>query len=62
MVDGAANAGKYRRHVAADKDNEANNNYLLLMTQREEENRHEVAKLTAEIRALKLKVLQLQGN
>lgn len=58
-------SGKHRRHVASEREavNDAgNNNYQLLLSQREEENRQEVAKLTAEIRSLKLKVLQLQGN
>lgn len=65
MLDVAEVPGKYRRHVAAEKEatvgDASKNNYLLLLTQREEENRQEVAKLTAEIRSLKLKVLQLQG-
>lgn len=33
-------------------------NYLILMQQREEENRQEIAKLTAEIKALKVQLLQ----
>lgn len=35
--------------------------YIQLLQQREEENRIEVERLTAEIRALKLKLLQLTG-
>lgn len=66
MVDAAEVPGKYRRQVAVEKNavlgEVSNNNYLQLMKQREEENRQEVAKLTAEIRSLKLKVLQLQGT
>lgn len=33
-------------------------NYMILMQQREEENRQEIAKLTAEIKALKVQLLQ----
>lgn len=38
-----------------------NNNYLQLLQQREEENRQEVAKLTSEIRALKVQLIQLRS-
>lgn len=34
------------------------NNYMILLQQREEENRQEIAKLTAEIKALKVQLLQ----
>lgn len=34
------------------------NNYMILLEQREEENRQEIAKLTAEIKALKVQLLQ----
>lgn len=34
------------------------NNYMILLQQREEENRQEMAKLTAEIKALKVQLLQ----
>lgn len=37
---------------------EQQNNYMLLLQQREEENRQEIAKLTAEIKALKVQLLQ----
>lgn len=36
--------------------------YLQLLQQREEENRQEVDRLTAEIKALKLQLLQLTGE
>lgn len=55
---GVASAGKLR---TMEVDEHGNNNYLLLLQQREEENREEVTKLTAEIRSLKLQLLQLQG-
>lgn len=34
------------------------NNYMILLQQREEENRQEIAKLTAEIKSLKVQLLQ----
>lgn len=37
-------------------------NYMQLMQQREEENRQEVAKLTAEIKALKLQLLEYRSK
>lgn len=37
---------------------EQQNNYMILLQQREEENRQEIAKLTAEIKALKVQLLQ----
>lgn len=43
-------------------ENEQQNGYLQLLQQREEENRQEVAKLTAEIRLLKLQLLQLKSK
>lgn len=42
-------------------NNNNNNNYLQLLQQREEENRQEVAKLTSEIRALKVQLIQLRS-
>lgn len=39
-------------------DRDQQTNYMILMQQREEENRQEIAKLTAEIRALKVQLLQ----
>lgn len=39
-------------------DNEQQTNYMLLLQQREEENRQEIAKLTAEIKSLKLQLLE----
>uniref|UniRef100_A0A1Y1JV19 Hexosyltransferase n=1 Tax=Photinus pyralis TaxID=7054 RepID=A0A1Y1JV19_PHOPY len=41
---------------------ESGQGYQLLLQQREEENRQEVERLTAEIRALKLQLLQLTSN
>lgn len=38
------------------------NGYIQLLQQREEENRLEVERLTAEIRALKLQLLQITGR
>ncbi|GAB0100606.1 Hexosyltransferase [Sergentomyia squamirostris] len=43
-------------------ENEQQRGYLQLLQQREEENRQEVAKLTAEIRSLKLQLLQLRNT
>ncbi|KAG4070993.1 hypothetical protein HA402_001430 [Bradysia odoriphaga] len=43
-------------------NNNNNNNYLQLLQQREEENRQEVAKLTSEIRALKVQLIQLRNT
>lgn len=37
---------------------EQQTNYMILMQQREEENRQEIAKLTAEIKALKVQLLE----
>lgn len=37
---------------------EQQTNYMTLLQQREEENRQEIAKLTAEIKALKVQLLQ----
>lgn len=42
-------------------ENEQQNGYLQLLQQREEENRQEVAKLTSEIRSLKLQLLQFKS-
>lgn len=42
-------------------ENEQQNGYLQLLQQREEENRQEVAKLTSEIRLLKLQLLQFKS-
>ncbi|XP_037049327.1 chondroitin sulfate N-acetylgalactosaminyltransferase 1 [Bradysia coprophila] len=44
------------------RNNNNNNNYLQLLQQREEENRQEVAKLTSEIRALKVQLIQLRNT
>lgn len=41
-----------------DNDREQQTNYMILMQQREEENRQEIAKLTAEIKSLKVQLLQ----
>lgn len=41
-----------------DIDREQQTNYMILMQQREEENRQEIAKLTAEIKSLKVQLLQ----
>lgn len=41
---------------------ESGQNYQQLLQQREEENRQEVERLTAEIRALKLQLLQLTSE
>lgn len=41
-------------------ENEQQRGYLQLLQQREEENRQEVAKLTAEIHSLKLQLIQLK--
>ncbi|GFG37175.1 hypothetical protein Cfor_00424, partial [Coptotermes formosanus] len=38
------------------------NSYIQLLQQREEENRAEVERLTAEIRSLKLRLLQVTGR
>jgi hypothetical protein len=38
------------------------NSYIQLLQQREEENRAEVERLTAEIRSLKLQLLQVAGR
>ncbi|XP_053675010.1 chondroitin sulfate N-acetylgalactosaminyltransferase 1 [Anopheles nili] len=43
-------------------DHEQQSGYLQMLQQREEENLKEVAKLTAEIRALKLQILQLKNS
>lgn len=39
-------------------DRDHQTNYMLLMQQRENENRQEIAKLTAEIKSLKVQLLQ----
>lgn len=41
-----------------DNDRDQQTNYMILMQQREEENRQEIAKLTAEIKSLKVQLLQ----
>ena len=43
-------------------DKEHQSSYLQLLQQREEENRQEVAKLTAEIRSLKVQLIQLRSK
>uniref|UniRef100_A0A8D8MY22 Hexosyltransferase n=1 Tax=Culex pipiens TaxID=7175 RepID=A0A8D8MY22_CULPI len=48
------------RELSADR-NEQQSGYLQMLQQREEENIKEVAKLTAEIKALKLQILQLKN-
>lgn len=43
-------------------ENAHQSSYLLLLQQREEENRQEVAKLTSEIKSLKVQLLQLRSK
>lgn len=50
------------QHHADQTTDDKKINYMLLMQQREEENRQEVAKLTAEIKALKLELLELRSK
>lgn len=51
-----------QQQLNADTENEHQSSYLQLLQQREEENRQEVAKLTSEIRTLKLQLIQLKSN
>lgn len=50
-----------QQQLNADTENEHQSSYLQLLQQREEENRQEVAKLTSEIRSLKLQLIQLKS-
>lgn len=54
FVDGAVIQQSHAEALNRDQQN----NYMILLQQREEENRQEIAKLTAEIKALKVQLLQ----
>ncbi|XP_059615807.1 chondroitin sulfate N-acetylgalactosaminyltransferase 1 [Phlebotomus argentipes] len=58
----ADESGATKMDVQQQMEGEQQRGYLQLLQQREEENRQEVAKLTAEIRSLKLQLLQLKNN
>lgn len=45
----------------SEQQNNHQSNYMLLLQQREEEYRQEMAKLTSEIKSLKLEIMQIRS-
>ncbi|KAJ9584998.1 hypothetical protein L9F63_020659, partial [Diploptera punctata] len=56
-----SSVGQAQSQLALSQQPQSVNSYIQLLQQREEENRVEVERLTAEIRSLKLQLLQVAG-
>ena len=54
--------GQAQAQLSLSQQPQSVNSYIQLLQQREEENRAEVERLTAEIRSLKLQLLQVAGR
>lgn len=62
IIKDASKASNAALQQPINTENVHQSSYLLLLQQREEENRQEVAKLTSEIKSLKVQLLQLRSK